>query len=750
MLDASGRLILVSPAISTLLAIQPGDIGKSVADIEAFASDAAFARDVGRAIADGAHAVRLFTAPQRTLLARITPSIARSGEPCPVAIEFLDSDSNAAAPACGDEASYKAIVDGAPSMIWTCDPQGNLDYVNRQWVHYTGLPLAPTPGNSVDELIHPDDRPQAQLAWQRAVKTATSYRDELRIRRHDGEYRWFDTRAVPMRREDGRVAKWFGVATEIEDRRRSLQRLVRSEHRFRNVFEIAPIGILEVDWTPILDFLDESAASAEALGNAFRHAPDIAGKLLSSTTVTGVNPKAIQLFGASGANELIAKISQVFATPAADEAMARAVDALAAGEHGFAAEISLNAIDGRGVTVLLRMAFPTSESGNRVLVTMIDISDAVNAQRIEHKLAQIVNNSFDAITSKTPDGIITSWNPAATRLFGFTEDEVLNRPATQTIVPASHIEEEDAILARINKGETLAQVETRRRHKSGRLIDCAITISPLRDSTGQVTGISTIARDVTEQKRVEAESKVAAMKLQRSNVELERFAYVASHDLQEPLRSIAGPLQLLRKKYRGQIDENADTYIELAVQGAGRMRDIIDGLLAYSRVGRNAATIAPVDVDAVARHVVTILQPAIAAIHAVVEWHELPTLAGQKTLLNQLLQNLISNALKFHGDRQPHITITASRIDGTRRWRFAVRDNGIGFDMKFSEEIFTVFRRLHAHSKYAGTGLGLALCRRVVELHGGRIWAESEPGVGTTMWFELEDGFNPEDTGESV
>jgi len=239
-----------------------------------------------------------------------------------------------------------------------------------------------------------------------------------------------------------------------------------------------------------------------------------------------------------------------------------------------------------------------------------------------------------------------------------------------------------------------------------------------------------ISIDITQRKRMEEE-------LRRSNAELEQFAYVASHDLQEPLRAVAGMMQLLGQRYKGKLDDRADEYINHAVEASARMQNLINDLLDYSRVGRLGKPLSPTAAEKSLNIALANLQAAIQENRAQITHDPLPTVAVDPGQLAQVLQNLIGNALKFRGENSPHIHISAAKVE--HAWRFAVSDNGLGIDPQYFERIFLVFQRLHTRREYPGTGIGLSLCKKIIERHGGQIWVESQPGQGSTFYFTIPE-----------
>jgi PAS domain S-box-containing protein len=265
---------------------------------------------------------------------------------------------------------------------------------------------------------------------------------------------------------------------------------------------------------------------------------------------------------------------------------------------------------------------------------------------------------------------------------------------------------------------------------------------PVQDPQGRFLGVCGSNRDITMQKRAEEAVKIKAQELLRSNAELEQFAYVASHDLQTPLRAISGYLNLLTKRFDGKLDGDADRFIHRTHANVLRMQRLINDLLTYSRLTTRAHPFQPTDCNQVVAEVLEMLQPVIEESGARITHGLLPTIPADGGQLFQLFQNLIGNAIKFRDHRSPEVHVGAERAD--KGWLFAVKDNGIGIDPQYGERIFLIFQRLHTMDQYPGTGIGLAICKKIVERHGGKIWVESKAGEGATFKFLLPDpGGNP-------
>ncbi|HEY4063679.1 MAG TPA: ATP-binding protein [Puia sp.] len=331
-------------------------------------------------------------------------------------------------------------------------------------------------------------------------------------------------------------------------------------------------------------------------------------------------------------------------------------------------------------------------------------------------------------------------NEAAIRSYGYSEEEFL-RMTISDIRPMEDLgrlyDDVEAIQLR---PETYRDKNWRHIKKNGEVIHVEITAHPIEYEHRSARMV--VVSDVTERMKSEQllqqlneDLEKRAAELTASNAELERFAYIASHDLQEPLRMVSSFLQLLQKKYKGHLDEKADQYIHYAVDGAERMKALIMDLLEYSRVGTGKESFGPVDMAAVLDEVGEVFREQIITTRAHIEIGYLPVVRGDKVQLTQLLQNLVGNALKYHSDRPLLIRIGAREEAG--HWEFTISDNGIGIDPQFFDKIFIIFQRLHNKSDYSGTGIGLAICKKIVERHGGKIWVESGPEQGSAFFFTI-------------
>jgi len=360
----------------------------------------------------------------------------------------------------------------------------------------------------------------------------------------------------------------------------------------------------------------------------------------------------------------------------------------------------------------------------------------------EARLKTLVETIPDLMWLKSVDGVFFWCNPGVERLLGAKEADIIGR------TDYDYFDKEMADFVRGNDRKAMAaggptvNEEWLTFASDGHRAFCETIKTPMYDAEGNVLGVLGIARDITERYEAEKKLKLAMDDLARSNEELEQFAYVASHDLQEPLRMVASYTQLLSRRYKGKLDSDADEFIAYAVDGANRMQKLITDLLEFSRVGTRGKKFEPADCAAALGQALTNLRATIEASGAVVTHDPLPTLRADKTQIAQVFQNLIGNAIKFHGDKPPHVHVSAEPRES--EWVFGAHDDGIGIDPKYLDRIFAIFQRLHTREEYPGTGIGLAICKKVAERHGGRIWVESELGKGSTFFFTIAiEGSDP-------
>jgi len=353
----------------------------------------------------------------------------------------------------------------------------------------------------------------------------------------------------------------------------------------------------------------------------------------------------------------------------------------------------------------------------------------------------LLDSAPDPIVIVDGSGNIQMVNRQVERVFGFERDELLGRPV-EVLLPerlrANHVGERRRYMENPRTRPMGVGLELFGRRKDGSEFPVEISLSPMR--AGRDVLVTSIIRDLTGRKEVENQLRATAAELERSNAELEQFAYVASHDLQEPLRMVASYTQLLARRYSGKLGEDADEFIGFAVDGARRMQELINDLLTYSRVGSRALELEAVDVGKAVDGVIVDLGGAIDDSQATVTRDDdFPTIEADPRQVQQIFQNLIANGIKFRrADVAPEVHVSARREDDT--WHFAVTDNGIGIEQQYLDRIFVLFQRLHSRSDYPGTGIGLAICRRIVERHGGTIQVHSKPGQGTTFEFTLTNG----------
>jgi PAS domain S-box-containing protein len=352
-------------------------------------------------------------------------------------------------------------------------------------------------------------------------------------------------------------------------------------------------------------------------------------------------------------------------------------------------------------------------------------------------LEQLLKNVSDAIIITDSNLHIIGWNKAAEDIYGWKAEEVLGKPEMEFL--------ETKYPTNINQKHLLNDLnlkdswnaEVIQKNKDNEDINILTSISSLKDEKDNFNGTIAINRDITLRKKTEEKAEKQARELEKSNAELENFAYVASHDLREPLRMITSFLQLLKQRYDDKLDEDAQEFIEFAVDGAKRLDNMITDLLEYSRVTSQKRDFVPVNCEKVLEETLMLLKVPIDENNAIITYDSLPTVLGDDKLMVQVFQNLLSNSIKYRGLENPHIHISVKKEN--KSYIFSVKDNGIGMDPKHLKRIFTIFQRLHKRDEYEGTGIGLSIVQKIVHQFGGEIWVESEPGKGSTFYFTVPD-----------
>lgn len=452
-----------------------------------------------------------------------------------------------------------------------------------------------------------------------------------------------------------------------------------------------------------------------------------------------VNAEVERLFGYAR-DELLGRSIDVLVPPNARDGHTKLREAFVAQPEarrmGVGRDLYGQHKDGTQIPVEIGLNPVGTEDGLMILSAVTDLTERKAA---EERFRRLLEGSPIANIMTDQNGTIVLANLEAERLFGYRRDELVGRPIEMLVPPrirGDHVDFRKAFAAHpearsMGKGRDLFVVG-----KDGAELPVEIGLNPILMPEGSMV-LSAIV-DISERKKALQRLAEQREELQRSNADLEQFAYVASHDLQEPLRMVATYTELLAERYRGKLDANADKYIRYALEGANRMQRMVKEVLDYSRISTNAKVPILVETEFIVENVLAGLQVAIDESGAEIVREQLPAVRADQGQLAQVFQNLIVNALKFRGERPPRIRIAADKSKG--KCLFRVEDNGTGIDKQYSDRIFQMFQCLHERGRYEGNGIGLAIARKIVERHGERIWFESEPGNGTTFYFTMPSG----------
>ncbi|MBN2529039.1 MAG: PAS domain S-box protein [Deltaproteobacteria bacterium] len=371
--------------------------------------------------------------------------------------------------------------------------------------------------------------------------------------------------------------------------------------------------------------------------------------------------------------------------------------------------------------------------GTEILATFHDRTPQRQAEMeradLEAKFSTVFHSSTVGKSLTGADGTLLEINEAFANMLGYTVSEMLKINFANITHPEDIAESQKLIKDLLDGIAETREIEKRYIHKNGSIVWTSVSTRLLRNAENKPVYFVTSINNITP-------LKDAMAQLERSNRDLEQFAYMASHDLQEPLRMVSSYTQLLAKRYVGKLDEDADEFIHYAVNGANRMQQLIKDLLQFSRVTTKGKSLEPVDTHSALAEAIGNLEMMISDKKAIISAAQLPVVMADKGQLVRVFQNLICNAIKFSGESKPNVTVSAQR--NKCDWQFCVTDNGIGIDKKYFDKIFEIFQHLNSSSHYEGTGIGLAISKRIIERHGGRIWVESSPGNGSSFYFTLK------------
>jgi PAS domain S-box-containing protein len=610
------------------------------------------------------------------------------------------------------EAPTPPMIDFSGDAVIGKTPEGIITSWGSGAVKMFGYSAPEIIGRSALILISPDRAHEEQQILARVAGGGEGINEFETIRlKKDGTPITVWVSITPVKDGQGHIIGISTIARDITERKRAEVTLRLSEARYRRLFETAPDGILILD--------------------------------AETGQVVDANPFMRALLGYSPEEFLGKKLWEI--GPFKGIEVSKTVFAELQIKDSVRYEsMSLERKDGRTVEAEFISNAYFVEQRRLIQCNIRDITERKQAEEALRLSESRYRRQFET----APDGIlildaqtgqVVDANPFMRALLGYSPEELLGKKLWE-IGPFKGIEVSKTIFAELKVKDSVRYESLSLERKDGVRVEAEFISNAYMADERRL--IQCNIRDITERRRLEklAEERIAELacsneELARSNADLAQFGYVASHDLQEPLRAVTSCVQLLHKRYAGQFDAEADEFIEHSVEGVARMKTLINDLLAFSRVATQAQPLVRTDCEVVLANALANLSVAISESGAVVTHDRLPVVEADPSQLTQLFQNLIGNGIKFRGERSPAIHVGAESQAGV--WTLSVTDNGIGIEQKYFERIFQVFQRLHTRSEYQGTGIGLAICKKIVERHGGRIWIESKQGNGSAFRFTL-------------
>jgi len=611
------------------------------------------------------------------------------------------------------ENKYRSLLEAAPDAMVVVNQAGDIVLLNLQAEKQFGYPRDELVGQKIEKLIPKGFAERLIADGSRTAPEALAQHMgtgiELSARRKDASEFPIEIMLSPVESACGVLVT--AAIRNISVRKAAEKHLAQMENNYRRLLEAAPDAMVVVNQAG-----DIVLVNLQAEKQFGYHRDELLGQ-----RVTNIIPNGF-------AERLISD-----ETRTAAEALAQQI--------GTGIELTARRRDGSGFPIEIMLSPSEGAEGILVTAAIRDISARKAAEwhlaQIEGRYRGLLEAAPDSMVLVNQSGEIVLLNLQAQRQFGYARDELIGQPV-KGIIPEAFAERliENALKSfQGPAGENRSVgVELSARRKDDSEFPVEIMLSPLESLDGML--VTMALRDITARKKAEAVLLLTVRELNRSNEELGQFAYLASHDLQEPLRMVASYTQLLAKRYKGQLGPDADEFIAYAVDGANRMQRLIQDLLIYSRVGMKTGELKTASSEAALRQGMANLRGAIAESHAVVTHDPLPDVLADEGELSQLFQNLVGNAIKYQSAGTPLVHISAS-ANGLGKWLFSVKDNGIGIESRYFAKIFGMFQRLHKREDFAGTGIGLAICKKIVERHGGTISVESTMGAGSTFRFAL-------------
>jgi PAS domain S-box-containing protein len=613
------------------------------------------------------------------------------------------------------EGRYRGLLEAAPDAMVVVNQGGEIVLLNVQAEKQFGYRRDELVGQKVKNII-PDGFAERLIAdGTRTAAEALAQQIgtgiELIARRKNRTEFPIEIMLSPLESAEGTLVT--AAIRDITMRKDAERHLAQMEGRYRGLLEAAPDAMVVVNQGGEIVLLNVQAEKQ------FGYSRDeLVGQKVKNIIPEGFAERLI----ADGTRSAAEALAQQIGTGI--ELIARRKN-----RSEFPIEIMLSPLE--------------SAEGTLVTAAIRDISVRRAAERhlaqMEGRYRGLLEAAPDAMVVVNQKGEIVLLNVQAEKQFGYSRDELVGQKV-KNIIPQGFAERlvadalrsvEDALAQQIGTG-----IELTGRRKDSSEFPIEIMLSPLESAEGIL--VTAAVRDITTRKTAEANLLNKMEELNRSNEELGQFAYIASHDLQEPLRMVASYTQLLSRRYKGKLDSDADEFIAFAVDGASRMQRLIQDLLAYSRVGTKGRDLLDISSEEALQQALINLRGAIEEKGALVTHDPLPAVVADDMQLIQLFQNLVGNAIKYQNAGIPKVHISASR-NGSKKWTFSVKDNGLGIDPQYFEKIFGMFQRLHKREEFAGTGIGLAICKKIVERHGGSISVESQPGQGSTFRFALAE-----------